>query len=184
MKRFIAAIAVLAAVALAAGTSPVLAHGPTRQKITETVDIDRPPAEVWALVKDFDSISKWHPLIASSPADHGNDEGSVRTLTLRAPGDPKITEEILTYDDKGMTYHYKIDSNDVKVLPVNNYTSWFTVMSNGHGGTTVEWRGAFYRGYMLNDPPEALNDEAAVKAVTAVYRAGLDNLKKLAEAKS
>jgi hypothetical protein len=45
----------------------------------------------------------------------------------------------------------------------------------------VEWRAAFYRGYMLNDPPPDLNDAASSKAVAGVIRAGLDNLKVLAE---
>ena len=35
---------------------------------------------------------------------------------------------------------------------------------------------------MNNDPPPELNDEAAVKAVKGVYRAGLDALKKKVEA--
>ena len=52
---------------------------------------------------------------------------------------------------------------------------------NPAGGSTVEWRAAFYRGYMLNDPPPELNDAAAVKAITGVVRAGLDNLKRIAE---
>ena len=47
---------------------------------------------------------------------------------------------------------------------------------------TVEWRGAFYRGFMNNDPPPELNDEAAKKAVSGVYRAGLDALKQKMEA--
>jgi hypothetical protein len=34
---------------------------------------------------------------------------------------------------------------------------------------------------MLNDPPPELNDEASAAAVRGVYRAGLDNIKALAE---
>ena len=41
----------------------------------------------------------------------------------------------------------------------------------------VEWKSAFYRGYMNNDPPPELNDEAAEKAVKGLYRTGLDALK-------
>jgi hypothetical protein len=48
--------------------------------------------------------------------------------------------------------------------------------------STVTWKGAFYRGFMNNDPPPELNDEAAKKAVTDVYRSGLDGLKKKIEA--
>jgi hypothetical protein len=35
---------------------------------------------------------------------------------------------------------------------------------------------------MNNDPPPELSDEAAVKAVTGVYRGGLDALKETLEA--
>jgi hypothetical protein len=69
----------------------------------------------------------------------------------------------------------------VKVLPVKNYSSSISVKGDG-GKSTVEWRGAFYRGFMNNDPPPELNDDAAKKAVTGVYRAGLDALKQKMEA--
>ena len=82
-----------------------------------------------------------------------------------------------------MTYSYKITEVDVKVLPVNNYTSHLTVTADGEGKSKVQWRGAFYRGFPNNDPPPEQNDEAAVKAVTGVYQSGLANLKKLAEKK-
>jgi len=160
---------------------PALAHGPTRQKVTQTVDIARTPEQVWAIVGNFDSISQWHPMIASSPADKGNEIGSKRTITLKAEGAPSFEEELAKYDADEHSYMYRIEKVDPKVLPVTNYTSWFEVQANPAGGTTVEWRSAFYRGYPLNDPPPELSDAAAIKAVTGVLRAGLDNIKVLAE---
>ena len=65
----------------------------------------------------------------------------------------------------------------VKVLPVNNYTSHLTVTADGEGKSKVQWRGAFYRGFPNNDPPPELSDQAAIDAVTGVYKAGLDALK-------
>jgi len=158
------------------------AHGPTRQKLVENVDIDRPVDKVWAIIKDFDSLAKWHPVIASSPATKGNEVGSVRTLTLKAAGDPQLQEELMSYDDAGHTYHYEMKDHDPKILPVANYTSWITVKDDGKGGSEVEWKGAYYRGDQRNDPPPELNDDAANAAVKGVYRSGLDNLKKIAEA--
>ena len=157
------------------------AHGPTRQKVTQTIDIARTPAQLWAIVGDFASIAKWHPLIASSPADHGNEIGSKRTLTLKVEGEPHFEEELVKYDAAAHSYQYKIDKVDPKVLPVNNYNAWFEVQDNPAGGSTIEWRAAFYRGYMLNDPPPELSDAASSKAVAGVLRAGLDNIKVLAE---
>jgi len=76
-----------------------------------------------------------------------------------------------------MTYSYRISDVDVAVLPVTNYASHLTVKPGTDGGSLVEWRGAFYRGYPNNDPPEHLSNEAAIAAVTGVYKAGLANLK-------
>ena len=177
MKRALGLAAALALIA-----TPSFAHGPTRQKIIETVEIDKPVDKVWAIVKDFDAFAKWHPAVASSKADKGNEVDSRRIVVLKAPGDPQIFEHLLSWDDAGHTYHYEIEKVDVKVLPIANYTSWLTVKDNGHGGATVEWKGAFYRGDQRNDPVPELNDDAANAAVKGVYRGGLDNLKKIAEA--
>ena len=182
-RRSAAGALALGVACLIAG-APALAHGPTRQRVSQTVDIAKPPEAVWAIIKDFDGFSRWHPLVASSTADRGSEVGSKRTVVLKAPGDPSFVEELVKYNDAERSLSYKIEAVDPKVLPVNTYTAWLEVRPNPAGGSTVEWRAAFYRGYMLNDPPPDLNDAAAVKAVTGVVRAGLDNLKRIAEAGS
>ncbi|MEQ8233928.1 MAG: SRPBCC family protein [Gammaproteobacteria bacterium] len=159
----------------------VQAHGPSRQKVTETIAIAAPAAEVWALVADFCSIADWHPGVVKCEGTGGNDVGATRILTVGEEGGPQITEELLKYDPDGMTYKYKITDTVMEVLPVTTYSSFFTVKDNGDGSSTVEWRGGFYRGYPNNDPPPEMNDEAAVKAVTGTYQAGLAALKELAE---
>lgn len=169
--RHAAAFVTLAAAAFAA-----LAHGPTRQKVTEQVTLDAPPAAVWAKIRNFDALKDWHPAVASSPADKGNQEGSVRTLTLKGGG--TLIETLEAYDDAKMRYSYR--AKDGGALPVTNYTSTISVRPDG-GKSIVEWRGAFYRGYPNNDPPPDQNDEAAVRAITGVYQAGLANLKKIVD---
>lgn len=156
------------------------AHGPSRQKVTEEIAIKAPPDKVWGLIKDFCSIEKWHPGIAKCEGTGGNDVGATRVLTLKGEGDKKIEEALLNYDAAAMTYKYKIAKVDVKVLPVTTYSSFITVKV-ADGGSSVTWNGAFYRGYPNNNPPPELSDEAAVKAVTAIYKDGLANLKSLAE---
>jgi carbon monoxide dehydrogenase subunit G len=154
------------------------AHGPTRQKVVEQITLDAPPDVVWAKIRNFDALKDWHPAIAESPADKGNEEGSVRSLVLKDGG--RLTEALESYDDARMKYAYR--AKDGGALPVTNYTSTISVRAEG-GKTVVEWRGAFYRGYPKNDPPPELNDEAAVRAITGVYRLGLDNLKKIVDGK-
>jgi Polyketide cyclase / dehydrase and lipid transport len=156
------------------------AHGPSRQKITETVEIDAPPAKVWAMIADFHDMS-WLPGVTKTTGGGGNEpDTATRQLTL--DGGATIDESLYKYDAGEMSYSYRIDKVDVKVLPVNNYSSTIIVLPTAGGKSSVEWRGAFYRGFPNNDPPPELNDEAALKAVSAVYRKGLDNLKKKVEA--
>jgi hypothetical protein len=85
-------------------------------------------------------------------------------------------------DPAGKSLSYKIDNVDVKVVPVNNYAATISVKEDG-GKSVVEWKGAFYRGFMNNDPPPELSDEAALKAITDFYKAGLAALKTKAEGK-
>jgi hypothetical protein len=152
---------------------PATAHGPTRKKITETVTIAVPPDRVWAVIGNFQDMG-WHPAVEKTEGQGGNGPEAKRKLTLKGGG--TIDEELSKFEPDQRSYSYRITQVDVKVLPVTNYSSTITV-SSAAGGSTVEWRGAFYRGYPNNDPPPELNDEAAQKAVSAVYRAGLDALK-------
>ena len=169
----------LTALALAGSASlSAQAHGPTRQKVVESITIDAPAATVWARIKNFDALKDWHPAVAESAADKGNAVGSVRGVKLKGGGE--LTETLEGFDDAQMKYSYR--AKDGGALPVTNYTSTIRVSDAG-GKAQVEWRGAFYRGFPNNDPPPDQNDEAAVKAVTGVYQGGLANLKKLVEGK-
>jgi len=171
MKRMAMFAALLLAPALA------LAHGPTRQKVTETITIKASPDAVWAKVKDFGGMQTWHPAVASSTVTDGSKVGSVRVLTLKDGG--KVEETLESMEDGTKKFSYR--AKDGGALPVTNYSSTLTVKAGDGGTTVVEWRGAFYRAYTNNDPPPDKNDEAAVKAITGVYTSGLANLKKTLE---
>jgi hypothetical protein len=168
----------LGLVVLALFPTLVSAHGPSRQKVTETVEINAPADKVWAVIGNFQDMS-WHPAIAKLEGAGGNDANATRTLTLTSGG--TIAEKLLSNDPDKKIYKYEITKVDPKVLPVNNYSAGLSVKGEGDK-STVEWKGAFYRGFMNNDPPPELNDEAAVKAVKGVYRGGLDALKTKVEA--
>ena len=165
----LAAVAALATVSFAAQ-----AHGPTRQKVSESVEIDAPADKVWAVVGNFQDMS-WLPPVEKTEGTGGNEVKATRTLTLK--GGATVAEELAKYDAAKMTYMYRIDKVDIKTLPVNDYSSTLEIEAEGPTKTKLTWRGAFYRGYMNNDPPPDLNDEASKKAVSGLYRAGLDNVK-------
>jgi carbon monoxide dehydrogenase subunit G len=168
----------IAATLLIAATS-TWAHGPTRQKVAETVTIAAPPDAVWNRVKDFAAMQGWHPAVESCQATAGSEVGSVRTLQLKGGG--KIVEELTRYSAEERRFAYKM--NDPGPIPVTNYSSTLSVNPGDGNTTVVEWRGAFYRGDPNNNPAPEKNDEAAIAAVTGVYQAGLGNLKKIVEGK-
>jgi hypothetical protein len=168
----------IAATLLFAATS-AWAHGPTRQKVTETVTIAATPDAVWDRIKDFAAMHTWHPAVESTETTAGNEIDSVRTLHLKGGG--TIVEKLTRHSAAERRFGYKM--TDPGPIPVTNYSSTLSV-NPGDGGTSiVEWRGAFYRGEPNNNPPPEKNDEAAIAAITGVYKSGLDNLKKLVEGK-
>jgi hypothetical protein len=176
---FVFARRAFVAAAFALVPAMALAHGPSRQKVVEKIEIDAPAAKVWAIVGNFQDLN-WLPPVAKTEGTGGVAVDAKRKLTLKNGG---VIEETLTkYDEAGMSISYKIDNVDMKVLPVNTYSSTITVKDEG-GKSSVEWRGAFYRGFMNNDPPPELSDEAALKAVTDIYKTGLAALKAKAEGK-
>jgi hypothetical protein len=149
------------------------AHGPTRQKVTQTIEINAPADKVWAVVGKFQDMG-WHPAVGKTEGSGDNAPGAKRTLTLKSGG--SLAEELTKYNATDKTFSYEIKEVDVKVVPVTNYSSTISVKGDG-AKSTVEWKGAFYRGYVNNDPPAELSDEAAIKAVTGIYTSGLEALK-------
>ena len=174
MKKITLALAATAA--LVAATAQ--AHGPTRQKVSESIEINAPADKVWGTVGNFQDGS-WIPVVEKTEGKGGNEAKATRTLTLK--GGATVDEELTKYDAEKKSLMYRIDKVDMKVLPVNDYSSWVEVAPEGDGKSKLTWRGAFYRGYMNNDPPPELNDEAAKKAVTDLYKASLENVKAKAE---
>jgi hypothetical protein len=157
--------AVLALLAFAGTASAI--------EVTQKMTTKASPEVVWSIIGEFPAISTWLPPAASSPADNGSKVGSVRVITLKAPGDPTITEKLTGRDTVAHSYSYEIVKVDPKVLPVSGYTSTISVASHG-SGSTVTWHGSF-------SAAGGATNAAAKKAVAGVYKAGLDHVKSLAE---
>jgi hypothetical protein len=176
----VAALAV-AGMALTTAFAPVWAHGPTRQKVRESIEINAPQEKVWAAIRNFQDMN-WLPPVTKTAGEKGNEIGATRQLTLKDGA--TVDEELYKYEPDMMSYSYRITKVDVKVLPVTNYSSTLSVSPASDGKSKLEWAGAFYRGYPNNDPPPELSDEAAKTAVSGLYKAGLEALKKKIESGS
>jgi len=165
-----------ALVVTAAGGAAALADAPKTLKVVKTVNIQAPVDKVWNTLKDFDSLNKWHPGFAKDEIVKGdnNKPAAVRKLTIK--DGPSFTEELLAFDEATHSYRYRIIESP---LPLRDYVSHISVKPDGKGGSKVTWSGTFKRKSTSETPPEAENDDAAVKLITSVYEGGLANLKKM-----
>jgi hypothetical protein len=165
------------AFALLAALLPSIAfsHGPSRKKEVTTIEINAPADKVWEIVGNYRDMG-WHPAIAKTEADAGElkKEVSKRKLTFKSGA--VFTDTLTRYEPENRTIAFLTNDEDLKTLPVEGYSSTFTVVDDA-GKSKVEWKGAFYRGYMNNDPPPELSDNAAMKAVSAFQKEGLEALK-------
>lgn len=148
--------------------------------VKKTITIAAPADKVWEAVKNFNGLNTWHPAIASDEIVSGtnNTVGAVRLLTLKGGG--TVKEKLLGFDEAGHRFRYAIIES---VLPLSHYMSSFVVTSTGNDKTLVTWSGRFKRKNLGDAPADNENDKAAVDTVSGVYQSGLDNLKKMVEAK-
>jgi carbon monoxide dehydrogenase subunit G len=175
MKKLLTAIA--ATTLLWSGVAA--AHGPTREKLSESIEINAAPDAVWALVGDYAHPEKWMPAVESTTATGGTEKGAIRDLKLKSGG--TLKEELKNLDADKKVLQYKVeDPTDPAVFPVNNYSSTIKVEPAG-AGTKVEWNAAFYRWFLNNNPPEGQNEAAAKAAVEKVVKESLEHLKAVAE---
>lgn len=169
-------VALPLAAALAAG--PARADPPRTLRVVESVEIKAPLDRVWATVKDFDALTKWHPGFAGDELVSGSNgkAGAVRKLTVK--DGPSLTERLLRYDEAQHSYHYMIVESP---LPIAHYSATISVRPGKAGVSKVIWSGSFKRKNTSENPPEGESDAGTIKLVKGVYRGGLDNLKKMLE---
>jgi mxaD protein len=84
-----------------------------------------------------------------------------------------------TSDARHRRYRYAIRMG---VLPVSDYVATISVKAAGLNRSKVTWTGTFKRKHVAANPPANADDTTATKTMVGVYRAGLDNLKKIIEA--
>jgi len=160
--------------------TPGVAHGPTPQKAEARTQIAAPADAVWKVVGAFGGIGSWHPMVKSVVATGGDAAGAERVLTLEKG---ELTDGLDDYDAAGRSLSYRLSKENVEALPVSFYTATLTVSDAGAGRSEVIWTARFYRGDTSNFPPDELNDEAAIAAMTGFFETGLKGLKAKVEGK-
>lgn len=154
-----------------------LAHGPSRQKVSLTIDINAPVDKVWQIVSNFKEF-KWNENVKDSKTS-SNKVGSERVITFKDGGLVKQKLEKVNSEKKMVSW--RVIETDNKVLPVNSYAAKVFVKADGDNKTSVTYKSGFYRGFMGNDPPQELNDENSKRKVQEFIGGNLKGLKKIAE---
>jgi carbon monoxide dehydrogenase subunit G len=173
----------LAAVGALAGApgAALAAHAASVLKVVEEGEIDAPSQKVWAILSDF-AHADWLPGVARVDAEGDNTpDKAKRRLTLADGG--VVVEMLTRWDGEKMMIGVHREGDDVKRLPVVNFTNIATARPVEGGKTIVEWKARFYRGFPNPNPPPELNDDVAIAAVTALLRADIAALKKRVEGK-
>jgi hypothetical protein len=93
-------------------------------------------AAVWAAVRDFDGLPRWHPAIETSELETpGDSVGAVRHLTLGDGGE--VREVLVALDDTTRTLTYEILTSP---FPIRLYRATMRVVPvTTTGESFVEW---------------------------------------------
>ena len=138
-------------------------------KVYTSSVIDASADAVWAHIRDFNGLPKWHPAIADSriegnwPADR---VGCIRNFQLRDGG--TIREQLLSLSDYDYQCVYSILESP---MGVDNYiaTLKLTPVTDGNR-TFAEWSAEF-------DPPPGRERKLADSIGQGVFQTGFDSLK-------
>ena len=138
-------------------------------KVYTSSVIDASADAVWAHIRDFNGLPKWHPAIAESriegnwPADR---VGCIRNFQLRDGG--TIREQLLSLSDYDYQCTYSILESP---MGVDNYiaTLKLTPVTDGNR-TFAEWSAEF-------DTPPGQERKLADSIGQGVFQTGFDSLK-------
>ena len=128
-------------------------------QVNESRVITADPATVWKIGGDTANVADWIPALESS-----YQREDMRYTTF-AGGGGEAVERIVEHDDQQRRYVYDYVSGP---LPLESYRSVFAVVDHPEGAQ-ITWD-ADFRG------ASAEEDAALAQAISAIYRAALDEL--------
>jgi mxaD protein len=174
MRKIPAAWNVLALITGCLLLSSWTAHAAKELLAQQSIEIDASPKAVWALVKDYNGVHKWHPAFQNDVIKSGknNKRGAIRTLTLQSG--ESFDEQLLYWNDQKRYLRYRIVGDSP--FPVTDYVSTLAVQKSKTGRTKLTWQGKF-----KNKEGSGKTDGEVLEMINGAYKAGLENVKALAE---
>ncbi len=128
-------------------------------------DLAAPAQEVWELIGPFDSLPRWHPLVAACTSDRDKNGSVLRHIRLH--DGTLIVNRETGRDDSARYYSYELVEGP---LPVAFYRSTLRIVARGDKGCTLDWSSVF-------DPGSASENEVK-RRVESLIGPGVDSLKR------
>jgi hypothetical protein len=158
------------------------AHGPSPQKVVKEVTLKADASKVWAVVKDFGGLNKWHPSVASTKLENRKDTESDATLAHRIVGLKDggiIVEKLREINEEEMKLDFKMVETS---LAVSNYRALMQVKKGPNAGeSTLVWTARFYNKANSMEAAPGEDNPAANAAINQYYDAAIVGLKKAVE---
>ncbi len=162
-----------------AGPAGAQGCGPTRLKVSDSVVLPIPAAQLWRIVGGFQDMS-WDGDVVLATGRGGDAIGAARSLKLRDGS--VLAESLFRYDGATMSYATHWDEVALDRLPVQNAAVTLDVAADGEGRARLTWRAAFYRLLKPGETSPDAADAEALRAMAVYLRSGLAGLKARAEA--
>ena len=117
--------------------------------VSESTVIERPAADVWAIVRDFIGLTAWSNAVSEARINNNlaaDQVGAIRELKV---GEAIFVETLVTRSDQAMTLQYDIVQGP---LPVTNYLATMRVQAITASDTSfVSW------GAQFDTPPDQID---------------------------
>ena len=132
--------------------------------------IPAPADKVWAVVRDFNAMPSWHPVISRSTIEGGRPSDSVGCIRSMTMSDGvRVREQLLSLSDFDYSFSYAIVESG---LNVTNYVAGLKLTPVTDANQTfAEWTAEF-------ETAPGSEQETAAMIGRDVFQAGFDALKK------
>ena len=139
-------------------------------KVFVSAVIEATADEVWAVVRDFNDIPSWHPLVARSTIEGGRPSDAVGCIrSYHLTDGARVREQLLSLSDYNYSFSYAIIESG---FDFNNFMAElkFTPVTDGNR-TFGEWTAEF-------ETAPGKENEIANFISRDIFQAGFDGLKK------
>ena len=142
-------------------------------KVSVNKTIHASADKVWAMISEWGGTHKWIPGVGPVTVE-GSGVGSTRSADLDpATGFPgRITESLVSFDDKAMTFSYKVIGQSP--LPISNYLAVMKIAKQSHDNCEVTWESTW-------EVAGELSEEELIDAFEGLYALSLENVREACE---